>query len=72
MPAAPTSTLIEDVRLLRPEVALVRVHAMLEVPQGPLKGRHRARFSMALTKENGAWEIASFHNTLEAAPGARS
>ena len=63
---------VEDVRLLRPEVAVVRVHATLDVPQGPFKGRLRARFSMVLTKENGAWEIASFHNTLEVAPGARS
>ena len=63
---------VEDVRLLRPEVALLRVHAMLEAPQGPLKGRHGARFSMVLTKENGAWEVASFHNTLEAGPVART
>ena len=63
---------IEGLRLLRPEAALVRVHATLETPQGPLKGRHGARFSMVLTKENGVWEIVSFHNTLELAPGAGS
>ena len=60
---------IEAARLLRPEVALVRVHSMLDVPQGPLAGRHRARFSLVLTKEGGGWEIAALHNTLEAAPG---
>ena len=64
--------IVEGLRLLRPEVALVRVHATLDTPQGPLKGRHSARFSMVLTKENGAWEIVSFHNTLEMAPGART
>ena len=60
---------VEGARLLRPEVALVRVHSVLDVPQGPLAGRHRARFSLVLTKEPGGWEIAAFHNTLEAAPG---
>jgi uncharacterized protein (TIGR02246 family) len=60
---------VEGARLLRPEVALVRVHSVLDAPQGPLAGRHRARFSLALTKEGGGWEIAALHNTLEAAPG---
>ena len=59
---------VEDARLLRPEVALVRVHAVLDAPQGPLAGRHGARFSLVLTKEGGEWEIAAFHNTLEASP----
>jgi hypothetical protein len=35
----------------------------------PLAGRHRARFSLVLTKEPAGWEIAALHNTLEAAPG---
>ncbi|MGH7721067.1 MAG: SgcJ/EcaC family oxidoreductase [Gemmatimonadaceae bacterium] len=34
-----THLTIEAARLLRPEVALVHVHALLEVPQGPLAGR---------------------------------
>jgi uncharacterized protein (TIGR02246 family) len=60
---------VEGARLLRPEVALVHVRSRLEVPQGPLAGRHGARFSLVLTKEGGGWEIAALHNTLEAAPG---
>ena len=60
---------VEGARLLRPEVALVRVHSVLDAPQGPLAGRHGARFSLVLTKEGGGWEIAALHNTLEAAPG---
>jgi uncharacterized protein (TIGR02246 family) len=56
----------EGARLLRPEVALVRVHSILNAPQGPLAGRHGARFSLTLVKEPGGWEIVSFHNTLEA------
>jgi uncharacterized protein (TIGR02246 family) len=64
-----TQLTVEAARLLRPEVALVHVHSTLDAPQGPLAGRHRARFSMVLTKAPGGWEIAAFHNTLEAAPG---
>jgi uncharacterized protein (TIGR02246 family) len=60
---------VEGARLLRPEVALVRVHAIMDAPQGPLTGRHGARFTLVLTKESGGWEITAFHNTLEAAPG---
>jgi len=59
----------ETARLLRPDVALVHVHASLDVPHGPLAGRHTARFSLVLTKGNGGWEIASLHNTLEPTPG---
>jgi uncharacterized protein (TIGR02246 family) len=60
---------IDGARLLRPEVALVHVHSVLDAPTGPLAGRHGARFSLVLTKEGGGWEIAALHNTLEAAPG---
>jgi uncharacterized protein (TIGR02246 family) len=60
---------VEGARLLRPEVALIRVHSVLHVPQGPLAGRHAARFSLVLTKEGGTWQIAALHNTLEAPPG---
>lgn len=61
---------VEAARLLRPDVALVHVHSLLDAPQGPLAGRHGARFSMVLTREAGKWEIAGFHNTLEAGPAA--
>jgi uncharacterized protein (TIGR02246 family) len=63
-----TRLTVEAARLLRPEVALVHVHSLLDAPQGPLAGRHRARFSMVLTKEPQGWEIAAFHNTLEGGP----
>ena len=59
----------ETARLLSPAVALVHVHSVLDTPQGPLAGRHAARFSMVLTKQPDHWEIAAFHNTLEAPPG---
>lgn len=57
---------VEATRLLRPDVALVHVQSVLDAPQGPLAGRHGARFSMVVTKEAGGWEIAAFHNTQEA------
>jgi uncharacterized protein (TIGR02246 family) len=60
---------VEAARLLRSDVALVHVHSQLDAPQGPLAGRHGARFSLVLTKEPGGWEIAALHNTLEAAQG---
>jgi hypothetical protein len=60
---------VEVARLVRPEVALVHVHSLLDAPQGPLAGRHQARFSLVLTKEPGGWEIAALHNTLETAQG---
>jgi uncharacterized protein (TIGR02246 family) len=59
---------LESARLLRPDVALARVVATLDCPTGPLAGRHRARFTLVLTKGPGGWEIASLHNTLEPAP----
>jgi uncharacterized protein (TIGR02246 family) len=60
---------VDTARLLRPEVALVHVRSVLDAPHGPLAGRHGACFSLVLTNEPGGWEIAAFHNTLEAAQG---
>jgi uncharacterized protein (TIGR02246 family) len=61
---------VDSLRLLRPDVALAHVTAVLDAPSGPLAGRHAALFSAVLTKGSSGWEIASFHNTL--APPARS
>ncbi len=55
-------------RLLRDDVALIHVRSVLEAPTGPLSGRHEARFSAVLTRDDGRWSIASFHITL--APSA--
>ena len=64
---------VESLRLLRPDVALVHVDAVLHAPSGPLAGRHTAKFSAVLTREPGGWQIASFHNTLTpSAPGPRT
>ncbi|HEX8245169.1 MAG TPA: SgcJ/EcaC family oxidoreductase [Longimicrobium sp.] len=55
---------LRSVRLLRPDVALAHVDARLRVPGGPIAGERAALYSMVLTREDGAWRIASFHNTL--------
>ena len=62
---------LESARLLRPEVALVHVRAVLDAPSGPLKGRSSATSSLLCTREAQGWEIAAFHNTLTP-PGAPS
>ena len=59
---------LESARLLRQDVALIHVRAVLDAPVGPLAGRHEAFFSAVLTREPDGWSIASFHNML--APGA--
>ena len=59
---------VEGARLLLPDVALVHVDALLKVPQGPLAGEHAACFSIVAIRNAGKWEIASFHNTMKAAP----
>ena len=60
----------ESVRLLRPDVALAHVYAELVIPDGPMAGKHLARYSIVLTEEDGRWEIASFHNTFIRPPEA--
>jgi uncharacterized protein (TIGR02246 family) len=62
---------IASARLLRPDVALVHVDAVLDAPSGPLAGRNRALFSLVLTREEGQWTIAALHNTL-VPPDARA
>jgi len=59
---------LESARALRDGVALIHVRATLDAPTGPLAGRHEAMFSAVLILENGAWQIAAFHNTLAPAP----
>jgi uncharacterized protein (TIGR02246 family) len=59
---------LENARLLRADVALVHVHSVLQARSGPLAGRHRARFTLVLTREPERWVIAALHNTLQTAP----
>ena len=38
--------------------------AELTVPSGPMAGTHRAIQTLLLVRADGAWRIASFHNTF--------
>ena len=59
---------VETARLLRPDVALVHVRAILDAPTGPLAGRHTATFSIVCERTPNGWQIAAFHNTLAPPP----
>jgi uncharacterized protein (TIGR02246 family) len=49
-----------------PEVILGIVESTLDAPSGPLQGVHRSTATVLLLRDNGAWKIRSFHNTLVA------
>lgn len=52
-------------RALRDDVILAHSTAELSVPAGPMAGSHRAIQTVLLVREgDGAWRIASFHNTF--------
>ncbi len=55
---------LESARMLGTDVSLLHARSVLEAPEGPLAGRHEARFSTVLLRENGEWRITSFHITL--------
>ena len=55
---------VESIRMLRNDVALAHVRAVLESPSGPLEGRHEATYSLVLLEENERWEATLFHITL--------
>lgn len=54
---------IEQIRFLRPDVAVVHVSASLKVMQGDSTQNHNARITLVMTKNKGIWEIAAFQNT---------
>jgi uncharacterized protein (TIGR02246 family) len=66
-----TELTLTATRLLTPDVALAHVHSVLDAPKGPLAGRNTAVFSMVLTREDGRWTIAAFHNTRQMARGTQ-
>ena len=54
---------IKSVRFLRPDVAVVHVEWNLEFQaNGEIRKGH-ALNTMIMTKDNGKWSIAAFHNT---------
>ena len=51
-------------RAIRDDVILAHSTAELTVPGGPMAGTHRAIQTVLLARADGAWRIASFHNTF--------
>ncbi len=54
---------VEQIRFLRPDVAVVHVSGLLKVTQGDATQDHNARITLVMTKNKGKWEIAAFQNT---------
>jgi uncharacterized protein (TIGR02246 family) len=54
---------VEDVRFLRPDVAIAHVHHVLKYREGEGMQEATARSTWVLTKNDGEWSIAAFQNT---------
>ena len=54
---------VKSVRFLRPDVAVVHVEWNLEFSANGETKKARAMNTMIVTKDNGKWSIAAFHNT---------
>jgi uncharacterized protein (TIGR02246 family) len=57
---------LELARELAPGVVMAVASSTLDVPGGPLKGIHNARFTMLIVEQGDDWRIAAFQNTLVA------
>lgn len=60
---------LKSIRFLRPDVAVAHVEWNLEYSMGAERKKTRAMNSLVVTKDNGKWSIAAFHNTLIQAEG---
>ena len=54
---------VKQVRMLRPDVAVVHVTGTNKVPRGAETQVTEAIVTLVMTKESGAWKIAAFQNT---------
>ncbi len=62
---------LAKLRFLRPDVAIGLIETKVTVPP-PAARELNTRASFVAAKENGAWRVAHFHNTIVGAPpGAR-
>ena len=55
---------LTGVRAIVPGILLAHVKTTLKSPTGPLAGEHRSLFTVVLARDQDAWRIAAFHNTL--------
>jgi uncharacterized protein (TIGR02246 family) len=60
---------VKQVRLLRPDVAVVHVTGSNKTPRDGETRVSDAITTLVMTKEKGEWKIAAFHNTEMTAPG---
>jgi uncharacterized protein (TIGR02246 family) len=65
------SYVVEQIRFLRADVAVVHVQATLKVTQGDATQTGNARITMVMTKTGDKWEIAAFQNTSIQATGGK-
>lgn len=54
---------VKQVRMLRPDVAVVHVTGTNKVPRGAETHATEAIITLLMTKESGVWKIAAFQNT---------
>jgi uncharacterized protein (TIGR02246 family) len=54
---------VQSIRFLRDDVALVHIEWHLKLSQDEPAREHKAMNSMVMTKDNGQWSVAAFHNT---------
>ncbi|HEX8476021.1 MAG TPA: SgcJ/EcaC family oxidoreductase [Pyrinomonadaceae bacterium] len=62
---------IKSLRFLRPDVAVVHVEWNLEFKMGGETKKGHAMNTMVMTREDGKWSIAAFHNTPIEPPRGR-
>lgn len=58
---------VKQVRMLRPDVAVVHVTGTNKTPRGAETHTSEAIITLLMTKESGGWKIAAFQNTEVAA-----
>ena len=61
---------VEQIRFLRPDVALVHVQAE-RFPKADKSQTTKARITLVMVKNGGKWEIAAFQNTQIQTPAER-
>jgi uncharacterized protein (TIGR02246 family) len=54
---------VKSIRFIRPDVAIVHIEWSLEFTENGTPRKNKSLNSQLITKENGRWSIAAFHNT---------
>jgi uncharacterized protein (TIGR02246 family) len=54
---------VKQVRMLRPDVAVVHITGTNKAPRGAETNVTEAIITLVMTKESGGWKIAAFQNT---------